>query len=43
MKHTYVTQRILGPLVAGGILSVLAMPAGAVDLTSPDGNWTLEL
>ena len=43
MKHTYVTQRILGPLVAGGILSVLAMPAGAVDLTSPDGNWTFSV
>ena len=43
MKHTCVTQRILGPLVAGGILSVLAMPAGAVDLTSPDGNWTFSV
>jgi len=40
MKHKHVTQRILGPLVAGGLLAALATPAGAVDFTTSDGNWT---
>ncbi len=43
MKNMRVTQRILGPLVAGGLLAALAMPAGAVELTTPDGNWTFSL
>jgi predicted porin len=43
MKHIRVTQRILGPLFAGGLLAALAMPAGAVDLTTPDGNWTFSV
>ncbi len=43
MKNIRVTQRILGPLVAGGLLAAVAMPAGAVDLTTPDGNWTFSV
>lgn len=43
MKHTCLTQRILRPMLAGGVLALLAMPAGAVDLTTPDGNWTFSV
>ena len=43
MKNMRVTQRILGPLVAGGLLAAVAMPAEAVDLTTPDGNWTFSV
>jgi predicted porin len=40
MKKSFVTQRFLGPLAAGGLLAALAAPAGAVDITSSDGAWT---
>lgn len=43
MKYMYVSKRILGPLLAGGLLAAAAMPAGAVDLTTPDGNWTFSV
>jgi len=43
MKYMCVSKRILGPLVAGGLLAAAAMPAGAVDLTTPDGNWTFSV
>ena len=43
MKHTCLTQRILRPMLAGGVLAALAMPAGAVDLTTPDGDWTFSV
>jgi predicted porin len=43
MKHMRVTQRILGPLVAGGVLAALALPAEAADFTTSDGNWTFSV
>ena len=39
---TFVTQR-LGPAVAGALLTVAALPAGAVDFKSSDGDWTFSL
>ena len=43
MKHMRVTQRILGPLVAGGLLAVPAMSVEAADFTTSDGNWTFSV
>ena len=43
MKTISVTQRILGPLVAGGLMAALAAPAGAVDITTSDGAWTFSV
>ena len=43
MKHKRITQRILGPLVAGGLVAALAAPAGAADFTTSDGNWTFSV
>jgi predicted porin len=43
MKHMRVTQGILGPLVAGGLLAAAALPAGAADFTTSDGNWTFSV
>ena len=43
MKHTCITQRILGPMLAGGLLAAVALPAAAVDLTTPDGDWTFSV
>src|SRR5580704_358083 len=43
MKHMRVIQRILGPLMAGGLLAALALPVGAADFTTSDGNWTFSV
>ncbi|HEY7995681.1 MAG TPA: hypothetical protein VIE14_02375, partial [Steroidobacteraceae bacterium] len=43
MKNMRLTQRILGPLVAGGLMAALAAPAAAVDLTTADGAWTFSV
>ena len=43
MKNMRVTQRILGPLVAGGLMAALAAPAQAVDVTTADGAWTFSV
>jgi predicted porin len=43
MKNASVIQRILRPSVAGALLAVLAMPAGAVDLKTADGSWTFSI
>jgi predicted porin len=43
MKNMRVTQRILGPLVAGGLMAALAAPASAVDVTTADGAWTFSV
>jgi predicted porin len=43
MKHMRITQRILGPLVAGGLLVVSALPVEAADFTTSDGNWTFSV
>ena len=43
MKNMRVTQRILGPLVAGGLMAALAAPASAVDITTADGAWTFSV
>ena len=43
MKNMRVTQRILGPLVAGGLMAALAAPAAAVDITTADGAWTFSV
>ncbi len=43
MKNICTSSRILGPLVAGGLLAALAAPAGAADFTTSDGNWTFSV
>jgi predicted porin len=43
MKNASVIQRILRPSLAGALLAVLAMPAGAVDLKTGDGSWTFSI
>jgi predicted porin len=43
MKHIHITEQILRPAVAGVLLAVLAMPAGAVDLKNADGSWTFSI
>jgi predicted porin len=43
MKNACVIPRILRPSVAGALLAVLAMPAGAVDLKTADGSWTFSI
>jgi predicted porin len=43
MKHMRVTQKILGPLVAGGLLAILASPTEAADFVTADGNWTFSV
>jgi predicted porin len=43
MKHKRITQRILGPLVAGGLLAVPALSVEAADFTTSDGNWTFSV
>lgn len=43
MNNLRVTLRILRPAVAGALLAVMALPAGAVDFTSKDGDWTFSL
>ena len=43
MKYMYGSKRILGPVLAGGLLAAAALPAMAVDLTTPDGNWTFSV
>jgi predicted porin len=43
MKHMRVIQRILGPLMAGGLLAAPALPVEAADFTTSDGNWTFSV
>jgi len=43
MKNISVAQRMRGASLAGALLAVLAMPAGAVDLKTSDGSWTFSL
>ena len=43
MKHFHIAQQILRPSVAGALLAVLALPAGAVDLKNADGSWTFSI
>ncbi len=43
MKHMRVTLRILGPLVAGGLLAAPALPVEAADFTTSDGSWTFSV
>jgi predicted porin len=43
MKHFRVTQQIRRSLAAGACLGVLAVPAWAVDLKTPDGDWTFSV
>jgi predicted porin len=43
MKNMRLTQRILGSLVAGGLMAALAAPAAAVDITTADGAWTFSV
>jgi predicted porin len=38
-----VTLQILWPAVAGALLAAMSLPAGAVDFTSKDGDWTFSL
>src|SRR5580704_17724175 len=43
MKHMRLTQRILGPLVAGGLVAALVPAAEAADFTTSDGAWTFSV
>src|ERR1700733_4115402 len=40
MKSILVSKRNLRSSVAGAILAVLSIPAGAIDLKNADGSWT---
>jgi predicted porin len=40
MKSILVSKRTLRSSVAGAILAVLSIPAGAIDLKNADGSWT---
>ena len=43
MKNMHRIFRTIRPSVAGVLLAVVALPAGAVDLKTPDGSWTFSL
>src|SRR2546429_1824071 len=49
MKNAQITRqlffffRLFRPLVAGVLLAVVALPVGAVELKTSDGNWTFSL
>jgi len=47
MKNAQITRQLLfrlfRPLVAGVLLAVVALPVGAVDLKTADGNWTFSI
>lgn len=43
MKMRFATQKLLRPSLAGALLAALALPAGAVDLKTADGDWTFSI
>src|SRR5438874_5441172 len=47
MKNAQITRqlffRLFRPLVAGVLLAVVALPVGAVELKTSDGNWTFSI
>jgi hypothetical protein len=43
MKIRFATQKFLRPSLAGALLAALALPAGAVDLKTADGDWTFSI
>jgi predicted porin len=43
MQYISVAQQMRRASVAGALLAVVAMPAGAVDLKTADGDWTFSL
>src|SRR5947209_8068200 len=47
MKNAQITRQLLfrlfRPLVAGVLLAVVALPVGAVELKTSDGNWTFSI
>ena len=43
MTNLFATHRLLRPSVAGVLLAALALPAGAVDLKTADGDWTFSI
>src|SRR5437870_5180400 len=47
MKNAQITRQLLfrlfRPLVAGVLLAVVALPVGAVELKTADGNWTFSI
>jgi predicted porin len=43
MKIRFATQKLLRPSLAGALLAALALPAGAVDLKTADGDWTFSI
>src|SRR5437667_155489 len=47
MKNAHITRqlffRLFRPLVAGVLLAVVALPVGAVELKTSDGNWTFSI
>ena len=43
MKNRFATPKLLRPSLAGVLLAALALPAGAVDLKTGDGDWTFSI
>ena len=43
MKNRFATPKLLRPSLAGVLLAALALPAGAVDLKTADGDWTFSI
>jgi len=43
MKNMFASHHYRGPWVAGALLSLLAAPAMAVDLSNADGKWTFSI
>jgi len=43
MKNIFAAHRFRGPWTAGALLTLVAAPAMAVDLTTADGSWTFSI
>ena len=43
MKNVFAMHKLLRPAVAGVLLAAAALPAGAVDLKTADGDWTFSI
>ncbi|HXW75299.1 MAG TPA: hypothetical protein VEK10_10855 [Steroidobacteraceae bacterium] len=43
MKIRFAMQKLLRPSLAGALLAAVALPAGAVDLKTADGDWTFSI
>src|ERR671923_95224 len=43
ITRTEITRQLFRPFFSGLWLAAVALPAGAVDLKTPDGSWTFSL